>query len=106
MPMETPASPRSTRASVVRLIIDRSATMAMVSRRRRRAAERSWPSLRRARVSAAGRAGRAREDFITIHIQDVNKGWGQFLAHDPARGFAGLPRTARRTPGSLHPGEG
>src|SRR5690606_8580753 len=64
MPIDTPASPFSTRASVLRLMKARSAMSAMDSRRRRRAAEMSWPSFFSARRTPIGRAGWDREDFM------------------------------------------
>src|SRR6185436_10564284 len=64
IPSDTPASPRSARARVSLLMKARSATSAMVSRRRRRATERSCPSFFRARTTGPGREAMAREDFI------------------------------------------
>ena len=64
MPIDTPGSPFSTRARVVRLMKARSAMSATGIRRRRRAAETSMPSFCRARRTPRGRACWDREAFM------------------------------------------
>src|SRR3954447_15176229 len=66
MPIDTPESPRSTRASVLRVMKARSAMIAIVIRRRRRAAPMSSPSLLSARWTGPGSASSAIARFIWV----------------------------------------
>ena len=78
MPIDTPGSPFSTLARVVRLMKARSAISAMGIRRRRRAAERSMPSFCRARRTPRGSACWDREDFMNEKAGD-RAYMGQFM---------------------------